>query len=124
MPIPPRHLAGAGPGRRGGDVWRLSEGWVEYRGGHVRRRVPRAVVEAALRCLAGQGAVRADGLVDLARVHGVRGHHPEHGRFAVELRGTRWEVTWYPRGGAAQRVPLAGAAEQLALPAPPQRRAA
>lgn len=95
--------------------WVLEGGWLTHRCSQVVRRVPVEVAFAALDRAAGQGALRADGSLDGDRVRGVRAHHPVHGRFHVELRGPRWELVWCPRGAAAQRLPLAGVADQLRI---------
>jgi hypothetical protein len=94
-------------------AWRLEGGWIEHRGAEVRR-LPADLVAAAVEHLAATGAVAPDGRVLLEHVRGTRAHHPLHGRWAIELRGTRWELAWCPRGRAAQRVGLVGAIEHMA----------
>lgn len=86
----------------------MDGGWVTHRASEVVRRVPLEIALLALDRAAAAGAIRPDGALDADRMRGVRAHHPEHGRYHVELRGTRWELVWCPRGAAAQRLALAG----------------
>jgi hypothetical protein len=109
--IAPRGRAARRPAPVG--AWRIDGAWLEHRGAEVRR-MPVEIVLAALDHLAAGGAVGPGGEVLLEHVRGLRAHHPQHGRWAIELRGTRWELAWCPRGRSAQRVGLAGAVEQLA----------
>jgi hypothetical protein len=95
--------------------WVVDVGWVVHRCSEVTRMVPLAVAEAALDRVAADGAVRPDGSLDESRVRGLRSHHAVHGRFHVELRGSRWELVWCPRGAAAQRLSLAGVAEHVGV---------
>lgn len=95
--------------------WVAEGGWLTHRCAQSVRRVPLDLVLAVLDTLASQGALRPDGTLDTDRVRGVRAHHAVHGRHHVELRGPRWELVWCPRGGAAQRLPLAGVVEQVRI---------
>lgn len=94
-------------------AWSVDDAWVEHRGAELRR-MPTGLVLAALEHLAEAGAVGPGGEVLLEHVRGTRAHHSLHGRWSIELRGTRWELAWHPRGRASQRIGLAAAAEQVA----------